>query len=160
MVQIKRSNPNAFKQLDLRLRELQSKQGKVGWFESARYENGMPVAAIAAQNELGNPAKNIPPRPTMRPALIENQDRIRDIAASGAKQIIAGKATPAGVMETLTLFVEGEVSRNIATITEPPLSPKTLAARKRKGNNSAKPLVDTGLELATLTSVVEDAGTV
>ena len=44
-----------------------------GWFESARYQdNGMPVAAIAAQNEYGNPKLNIPPRPFIRPT-IESQ---------------------------------------------------------------------------------------
>lgn len=157
MVQIKRGNINSFKELDLKLKELASVQGKVGWFEDSKYPDGTPVALIAAQNEMGNPTKNIPPRPTIRPAIIEKQQDVEIMAAQGAKQIITGSATAKDVMEGITFLMQNAISKNIATITSPPLAPATIAARKLRGNNSQKPLVDTGLEFATLTSVVEDA---
>lgn len=53
MVKVTRSNPQVFEQLKTRLKDLDGQVAKAGWFESARYENGLPVAVIAAQNEFG-----------------------------------------------------------------------------------------------------------
>lgn len=156
-MEIKRGNPKIFDQINLRLKELGSKQGKVGWFESSRYGDGTPVAAIAAQNEFGNAEKNIPPRPTIRPAAIENQAKWESVAAQGANQILAGKAMSGEVMEKLTITAQNDILKNIAALTAPPLKESTLAKRRSRGNNSTKPLVDTRLEFNTLESVVEDA---
>lgn len=58
------SNPNAFEAIKLALKELEGLQGKVGWLERDDYEEtDMTVAQVAAQNELGNPSRSIPPRP-------------------------------------------------------------------------------------------------
>lgn len=150
-------NPNALKDIAIAMQSLQGLVGKVGWFESAKYPDGTPVAMIAAQNEFGNPEKNIPPRPTVRPAITDKQSEWNRIAEQGAKAIIAGNSDATKVMIAITLSAEGAIAKNIATITQPPLAPKTIKARQRKGNSSTKPLVDTGLELATLTSVVTNA---
>ncbi len=158
-MELKSSNPRALEILNLRLKELASKQGKVGWFESAKYEDGTPVAEVAAQNEFGDMNRNIPPRPTIRPAAIENKTKWTNLAAWQARQILEGKSTPQTAMELLTADAQGAISKNIATLISPPLSPVTIADRKSRGNSSTKPLIDTGLELATLTSVVEDANT-
>ncbi len=156
-MELRSNNINALQAIKLRVQELASKQGKVGWFESSKYEDETPVANVAAQNEFGNPSKHIPPRPTVRPAIIEHEKEWKEIAAQGAIRIIEGKASASDVMETITLAAEGEIAKNIRSITSPPLAPYTIEMRKKKGNTSIKPLVDTGLELATLTSVVEDA---
>lgn len=158
-MQLKNSNPDILKTFDLKLKELASKQGKVGWFESSKYEDGTPVASVAAQNEFGDVNKKIPPRPTIRPAMIENKTKWMNLAAWQAKQILAGKSTAQEGMELLTLDAQNAISKNIAGLTSPPLAPYTVAKRQERGNSSVKPLIDTGLEFATLTSVVEDANT-
>ena len=48
---------------------LTSKTVKVGWFPSSVYPDGETVAFVALQNELGDPAKGIPPRPFIRPTI-------------------------------------------------------------------------------------------
>jgi len=50
---VKRSNPTAFSDIISHLKELEGKVGRAGWFESAVYPDGTPVATIAAQNEFG-----------------------------------------------------------------------------------------------------------
>lgn len=155
-MEIKRGS-NSLGDMILKVKELQSQEGRVGWFSAAKYENGTPVAEIAAQNEFGNTSKKIPPRPTIRPAITENKSKWEQMAALGANAILAGKASAKTVMTAITLDAENAISKNIATITEPKLAPYTLEMRRAKGNNSTKPLVDTGLELATLTSMVLDA---
>lgn len=183
-MEIKRSNPKVFQQLDLKIKELQSKQAKIGWFEASKYPDGTPVAYVAAIQEMGAPGKSIPPRPTMRPAAIETEKKVRELAAQGAKAILSGSQTADTVMEGIASTVQSQISKNIATLTEPPLSPITLGARKYRQQGktvtgktigeiatllkagkldltgvSTKPLEDTGLLSATLTSVVEDATT-
>lgn len=53
MAKVKRENPQVFAQIENRIKELTGSQAKVGWFESARYENGTPVAYVAAIQEYG-----------------------------------------------------------------------------------------------------------
>lgn len=53
MVRVTRSNPQVFKQLSARFKELDGKAAKAGWFPSSVYENGTPVATAAAGNEFG-----------------------------------------------------------------------------------------------------------
>ncbi len=36
---------------------------QVGWFESAKYDDGTPVAGVAAIQEFGSAKNRIPPRP-------------------------------------------------------------------------------------------------
>ncbi len=48
-----RKNPQCFKVLAERLDALSGMQAKAGWFESAVYENGKPVAQIAMVQEYG-----------------------------------------------------------------------------------------------------------
>lgn len=185
-MELKSDNPKALQTLNLRLKELSSKVGKVGWFESAKYEDGTPVAYVATIQEFGSPARSIPPRPFMRPAIIEHQKEWEKVAADGAKAILEGKSNVDNVMTAITSVAESQVYKNIVNLLEPKLSPLTLAIRKYKLLNpgvkitgrlvgeiaaklkageidtsgvSTKPLNDTGLMLATLTSVVEDANT-
>lgn len=53
MPTIRRSNPGAFETLRTRLKELDGKVAKAGWFETSKYEDGTPVAYIAAIQEFG-----------------------------------------------------------------------------------------------------------
>lgn len=179
---VHQSNPKAFEELNFRLAELDGFVARVGWFETAKYEDGTPVGYVAAIQELGSPARSIPPRPFMRPAQIKNEQKWRETANASVTDVLAGKMKPRDAWENLALQVEGDVLQAIVDVDSPALSPLTLALRKWKKMNkdekvtgkivgmvakmlkageidtsgvSIKPLNDTGHMIATLTSNVE-----
>ena len=142
------------------LTQSQNEVGKVGWFESAKYEDGTPVAYVAAIQEFGSPERSIPPRPFMRPTIQEKQNSWQSLAASGAKAIIAGTQTISSVLDALGQRAAGDIRRTISKITSPALAMSTLRARASRkkttiGAVSRKPLVDTGTMIQSLTSTVE-----
>lgn len=161
-VKVKRVVEPAGRQLEIALKNLQGKIGKVGWFEKSKYEDGTPVAYVAAIQEYGSPINNIPPRPTMRPTITAKQNEWRKIAETGAKRVLAGTATAGDVMEGIGLAAAGDVRKAISVLTEPPLSERTIENRRRKRADKktigslTKPLIDTGIMLGTLTNTVED----
>lgn len=140
-----------------------NKQGKVGWFESARYPNGTPVAYVATIQEYGYPPKKIPPRSFMRTTIIEQQDKWRVTVQQGAKIILDGHGNAGTVLDLVGQQAAGDIAKKIASIESPPLKPATIAARLRRRadkktiGNLDKPLVDTGLMISTITNIVEDA---
>lgn len=123
-------------------------EGKVGWFESARYKDGTPVAYVATIHEHG--AGPIPARPFMRPAVAEHGPAWMQTMAEGARAALAGSVSPEAVLEAVTLRAAGDVGKAIKAVTSPALKPMTI---KRKG--FAKPLVDTGQMLQSVTGKVE-----
>lgn len=163
MVEIRRVVSSEGKALELALKNLDGKVGKVGWFENSKYEDGTHVAGIAAQNEYGNPSKNIPARPFLRPTVRAKQNEWKDIAMRGSRAVLANKATAAQVMELIGRAAVADIQKTISLLQEPPLSPRTIAARlaKRKDKKHVgaltKPLIDTGIMFATLISIIEDA---
>lgn len=184
MAEITRDNPNAFKALADQLDALDGVEGKVGWFESATYPDGTPVAYVAAIQELGSPANNIPSRSFMRSTALEQDAKWRDVANTVSARVLQGKMTPAQAMEVLTLQAEGDIAHKIATIQAPPLSPITLGARKYRSMGktvtgrtigeiarkltegkldisgiSTKPLVDSAIMVNTLSHTVESSKT-
>lgn len=180
MAEITQSNPNWANQINLQLAALEKVQGKVGWFESAKYEDGTPVAYVATIQEFGAPERSIPARPFMRPTQAEKSNEWRETAAALAKKMVVGVIEAADVMEMLTMKAESDVSKTIASIDSPPLSKITLGARKYRQDGkkvtgatigeiarkikegtldvsgvSTKPLNDTGYMISTLTHTVE-----
>ena len=141
-------------------KSLNGAQGRVGWFESARYEGGQPVAGIAAVHEYGSPERKIPPRLGMRALAREKQEAWKDTSRQISKGVAQGHIAPERVMEALTMAAEGHMRQHITKITEPALKESTVAARKRKLANGgvgaqasiAKPLVHTGVLLNSLSS--------
>jgi len=173
--------------LTVALKGLEGVRGKTGYFETAKYEDGTPVAYVATIQEFGY--KSIPPRPTMRPTADEHGKPGGKWAkqfGAGAKAVLNGKATAIQVMETLALSAAGDVAKAIAATHAPPLSPLTLLARLYKsdmgskvpggktlgrlaksldagppnlaGLVSIKPLVDTGLMFQSVTGIAEKTG--
>lgn len=146
-------------------------QGRVGWFPSAVYEGGQPVAGVAHVQEFGSPARGIPPRLGMRSTAREKQEQWKHTVEGVSRAVAQGKIEPGRVMEALTLAAEGHMRETISKVTSPPLKPATVAARMRRladkgasvtgkpgGAGIAgitKPLVDTGILLNTLTSEVD-----
>lgn len=136
---------------------LDGAQARVGWFESSKYESGVPVALVAVVQENGSATKGIPPRPFMRPTAIEQAGPWREASKAMSQAVIHGQMKPEGVLEGLAQKAEGDIRRTISKVLSPPLKPATIAARARrhsKGKASSKPLVDSGILLNTLTSQV------
>lgn len=157
-------------------------QGKVGFFESAKYPDGTPAAYVAAIQEFGAPDVSIPPRSFFRTTVAAKTNAWRASLNSGAKQIIAGAWTPEQMMDALVQLAAGNVAQTLAKLQDPPLSPVTLQLRawKRAGipvggkqvgwaaslvakglndqvtGSAAKPLVDSGFLLNAITGVVND----
>lgn len=139
--------------LSAALKELDGLVGKTGYFETARYADGTPVAYVAAINEFGYPAGGIPMRATMRPTAADKGapgGEWAQIAAKGARACLNGTTTPTAALEALTLRAAGDVGKAIVALTAPALSPRTIAAK-----GFSKPLVDTGQMLQSVTGVVE-----
>jgi len=152
---------------------------KVGWFSSAKYPDGTPVAYVATIQEFGH--GKTPPRPFMRPTITGRQNSWRTLLRSQMKKLAEGK-TVRDVLTILAGKVEGDIAKGMRNVTAPPLSPVTLQLRKwrragipigikqvawaaalvKQGLNdtvtgtAAKPLMDTRLMFDSITSVVED----
>ena len=139
---------------------LDGAQGRVGWFPSAVYEGGQPVAGIAHVQEFGSPSKGIPPRLGVRALAREKQEQWKHTVEQISRAAAQGKAAPGRAMEALTMAAEGHMREAITKVTAPPLKQATIDARKRRladggkgaAASIAKPLVDTGILLNTLTS--------
>ena len=161
-----------------RLSEFDGQVAKIGWFESAKYEDGTPVAYVASIQEYGAPAAAIPPRPFFIPTIEEKKEEWSNSVAKGAKAVIAGRRSATQVLEAVGLKAAGDVRYTISQVRSPPLSKITLLLRKwrREGRKitgktvgeaadavaanadvsgvPSQPLNDTGYMITTLTSVV------
>jgi len=148
-------------QLKKTIQEIEHKQLRVGWGDTIKYDDGTSVAMIAAQNEFGNAAKSIPPRPFMRPAISAHKMTWSAKLAQGTKAVLNGKRSIGEVFEAVGLLVAGDVRKQISLVTAPALKTATVMARLRgtkQGKSvkltAAKPLVHTGYMLNSLTSEV------
>lgn len=133
------------------LKDLDGVLGKTGWFETAHYPDGPPVAYVATIHEFGT--DRIPARPFMRPAVADHGQQWLDQLAQGAKACLNGGPSARDVLEMVALGAAGNVAEKIQAVTSPPLSPVTI---KRKGFE--KPLVDTGQMIQSVTGKAEAAG--
>lgn len=162
-----------------RLEAFEGRQAKVGWFESAVYPDGEPVASIAMIHEMGAPGANIPARPFFRPTIDANKEQWKKQLEEGAKAVMRGAVTAEQVLEIVGQLAAGQTRAKLASGAFTPLSPITLMLRKWKdaspglkvnaslvgaaadavkrgeeGSSRTQPLHDTGYMIATLTSVV------
>lgn len=149
----RKGNADAIKKM---LRELESKEIRVGFFETAKYPDGTPIAYVAAIQEFGYGP--IPPRPFMRPAELQNKNKWQAGIAQGVKAALNGQVTITNALEQVGMVAAGDVRKAIRAVTAPPLAESTIRARqsrkKTKKSASAKPLVDTGQMLQAVTSAV------
>ena len=148
-------NASAIKKV---LEELGRKEIKVGFFESAKYPDGTPIAYVAAIQEFGHGP--IPPRPFMRPAEQQNAAKWQKGVAAGVKAALNGSITIEHALEQVGMVAAGDVRKAIKAVTAPPLADSTISARQRrlKGKKAAsiKPLVDSGQMIQAVTSAVVD----
>lgn len=150
---VRRQPGPAAASLSVALKALDGLIGKTGYFETAKYADGTPVAYVAAIHEFGYPEGGIPQRATMLPTADEKGKPggpWSQVAAKGAKAALNGQTTAAAALEALTLVAAGDVGKAISALTTPALDPRTIAAK-----GFSKPLVETGLMLQSVTGVVE-----
>ena len=130
---------------------------KVGFFSDAKYQDGTPVAAVAAWNEFGT--KNITERPFFRNALAEMEDGIANIIKAGIdpKKMVVDEQ----LADRVGLYAAAQVQESITALRDPPNAPETIA-RKRKKLHGKKgvgggenPLIDTGFMHDSVTWQVE-----
>lgn len=117
----------------------------VGISRDAAYPDGTKVETVAFRQEFGD--GRIPPRPFMRNAMAEREGEWRDLVRDAYRDIVRPDGfTPREALELVGEFVKSDIVESLDALTQPPLSPRTVAAKERKGRrNPDKPLVDSGL---------------
>lgn len=134
-------------------KDMEQKEVAAGWLSTAKYQDGTPVAYVASIQEFGNPP-HLPPRPYMRPTVTGKTPEWTKKYAHILKSATSGEA----VLEVMGGVIAGDFREAISEVQSPPLAKATLAARKRRGNGSTKPLVDTRIMINTLTHIVRPKG--
>lgn len=139
------------------LEQLQHREIQIGFFETAVYPDGTPVAYVAAIQEFGSGP--IPPRPFLRPAAADNQDKWGNLAASGIKAALREAIQLDYALGQVGFVGAGDVQNAIKAVQSPGLADSTIRNRRtrtnKNKNQSVKPLVDTGQMLQSVTSKVE-----
>ena len=124
---------------------------EVGFFDTAVYPSGVPVAYVASIHEFGwGP---IPARPFMRPTIANKKQEWVKYLQGGFKRVANGQMTVNAVLSQMGGAIAGQINESIIAVSTPPIKDATVAARKRKladGGKSAqasisKPLVATGV---------------
>ena len=107
----------------------------VGFYETARYPDGTPVAAVAAWNEFGT--SRSPERPFFRRTIEAVRETARELIREGTDghTLVVDRA----LGDRLGMYVAGELQQEIVNLQEPPNAPFTIAMK-----GSSNPLVDTG----------------
>lgn len=130
------------------LKAFQGLSVEAGFFETAKYDDGTPVASVATIHEFG--LGNVPARPFMRVAEAESRKAIINLVAKGAVAVADGRMTPDAVFERVGGLMRGAIQDAIAHGAHTPLSGATIAAK-----GFATPLVDTARMLQSVTHRVQ-----
>lgn len=119
---------------------------EVGFFESATYPDGTPVAYVAAIQEFGNPAGNNPSRPFFRNA-ISQHDGWKQLANKAMNAVVEGRIELNQALNQMGLKIGADVQESITDGSYEALKQSTLDARqsrKRTEGVSSKPLIESG----------------
>ena len=133
--------------------EFEGMVAQIGFPLGKNYPDGTPVAYVATIQEFGAPAVNIPPRPFIQPTVRAKKKYWSDILAAQIPKVVLGKTTAFDALDLVGMAAKANIQEKISSIYEPPNSPATI---KRKG--SAKPLIDTGYMLASVSNSVAKEG--
>ncbi len=129
-----------------------------GFFESAKYADGTPVAYIAAIQEFGHPEGNIPSRPFFRNAIGANEKKWQAASSQLMLSVIEGRLSKEQALEQLGVLIKGDIQEALIDGEFEPLKQSTLDARqsrKRTQGVASKPLIDTGHMMRSVDYVVE-----
>lgn len=123
---------------------LEAKKLEVGFFDTARYPNGVYVAQVARYQEFGT--IHIPVRPFFRRAILNNMNNW----VSFYKKDLSVSNNSAFSLNRVGELMRRDIIKSIDAIETPPNKKSTIKAKK-----SSKPLVDTGLLRRSVTYKVD-----
>lgn len=141
------------------------KEIRLGFFEGDNYitESGKetPVAYIAAIQEFGYPAGNIPPRSFMRTTEVEKKESWGNNIAGALADAIEKKSIAVlnNNLNQVGAAGAADIQLTIRKIQSPPLSDATIYNRQHRKNrktSSTKPLIDSGKMLQSVKYEVAD----
>ncbi len=115
------------------------------------YEDGAPIAVIAAVQEFGSADGVVPERSFLRVPLRQNVEDFRAIWRALIPKVVRGELTMHQLMSQLGAKAASVSQEAIAAGIDPANAPSTVA---RKG--SSKPLIDSGALRQSITYIVED----
>lgn len=133
--------------------EFEGMVAQVGFPSGINYEDGTSVAYVAAIQEFGAPAVGIPPRPFIQPTVTEKKDTWTTIIEKQIPKVVLGKMSAFDVLDLVGMSAAADIQTKISSIYSPPNAPATIRAK-----GSAKPLIDTGLMLASVQNAVNKTG--
>jgi hypothetical protein len=139
--------------LEAYLRELAQKVSapgtlEVGFMEGATYPDGTSVPMVAAIQEFGAPANNIPPRPFFRGMIAKDSPHWGDQLGTLLK---ATQYDGSRALELMGEEIKGELTESIRDFGTPANSESTV---DQKGFND--PLIDTGHMINSITARVKE----
>lgn len=127
--------------------------------EGGEKQEPISNAEIGYVMEFGLPEKNIPARPHLVPGVEAATDQLGNILQAGAEKALSGDKQAVDIaLNKAGLAGQNSVRGKITDGPFVPLSPKTLADRKRRGRTGEKPLIDTGQYRNAVTYVVRPKG--
>jgi len=118
---------------------------------TGNYEDGAPIAVIAAVQEFGSADGKIPERSFLRVPLRQNTDRFKQVWRAAIPKIVKGDMTMNQLMNQLGSHGVAVCQEAIAEGISPANAASTVQA---KGSN--KPLIDQGTLRQSITYIVED----
>lgn len=133
--------------------EFENMVAQIGFPLGINYEDGTSVAYVAAIQEFGAPAVGIPPRPFMQPTVNEKKDTWVKTIEKSLPKVALGKMSAFDVLDLVGMQAAADIQTKISSIYTPPNAPATIRAK-----GSAKPLIDTGLMLASVQNAVNTTG--
>jgi phage gpG-like protein len=144
------------------VKELAKQQVLVGIPSSGSRSDGPSNATLGYIHEFGSPARNIPARPFLFPAVNKLKDKATEMLKEAASLYMDHKEGQAkAVLESIGIMAMNAVKNNIVSGGDPtfaPLAPATLSARQARGHAGTKPLIETGQLLNSITYLVRKKG--
>lgn len=152
-VKIRQKNPGWLKHLmsRYRTRDVLAVGYPASETGSIAYPNGTPVVLVAAVNNFGSVANQIPARTFMTDSQEPAIEATQPIAETLIPLLNEGKITVPEILEKMGPFAEAAFKDTITNGGWAANAPSTVAAK-----DSAQPLIDTGLLRNSLTYVVRD----
>lgn len=161
--------------------EFQGEVAQVGIPAGTNYEDGTPVAYVAAIQEFGAPAVKIPARPVIRPTVQQHSGEWASFLRNMVPKVAAGQLSAFDVLDGVGRIAVADMQAQLASVYSPPLSPITVMLRKwrkegrtitgktvgeaaaaiaegKDPGNDNKPLNDSGLLMQSFRNAVNKEG--
>ena len=152
-----REGQNFFKAIESMSRDKEEMVGTGFWADQKKKldeEKNYPMSTIAYINEFGTKGTgetssdfgaDIPPRPFMRPAFRTSKKVMKAFIYLKTKEGLRnGKIDLEKIFTDSSIWLVGDIRSKIQKLRSPKLAPYTIEKRRKRGNKSRKPLIDTG----------------